>query len=176
MQSDASLAEAASSVLPATAGESEPEAQPALQILHGNADLAEPITRSTPTVAVETAAVIDTPVSQPAPVALETDIVPPPAAVPESEAVVPAPEALATSTPAAPTPSPSPAPAAPPTATAITTATVNDNRAPGLFDEPLAAEPVQPATVDDDAIAAAKPPGKQDTAAEPEGKTESHDA
>jgi ribonuclease E len=168
VQSDALQTDAASSVLPATetteatAGESEPQAQPAPQILHGNADLAEPITRFTPTVAAEAAAVIDTPVSQPVPVALETDIVPPPAAVPEPEAVMPVPEAVAASTPIAPTPAPP--------------ATVNDNRAPGLFDEPVAAEPVQQATIDDDAIAAAKQPDKQDTAANPEDKTASHGA
>ena len=161
VQSDALQADATSIVLPATTGESEPQAQPAPQILHGNADLAAPITRSAPTVAAETEAVIDTPVSQPSPVIVETDIVPPPAVVPE-------PEAVATSTPIAPAPAPTPAPAP--------MATDSDNRAPGLFDEPVAAEPVQQATIDDDAIAAAKQPGEQDTADELEDKTASHGA
>jgi ribonuclease E len=157
VQSDAPRADATSTVLPSTTGESEPQAQPAPQILHGNADLAEPITRPAPTVAAETEAVIDTPVSQPAPVVVETDIVPPPAVVPE-------PEVVATSMPIAPAPAPAP------------TAMDSDNRAPGLFDEPVAADPVQQATIDDDAVTAAKQPGVQDTADEPEDKTASHGA
>jgi ribonuclease E len=134
----------------AAQGESGEPLEPMAEILHGNADLAEPATRSSQAVPSEAEAAIDAPfvVSQPAAAMVQTAIVPPPAVVPE-------PEPVATSTPIAPM------------------ATGLDDRAPGLFDAPLAAEPEQRAPLQDDTTTAAKPTG-QDSAEDPEDKAASH--
>ncbi|MDN5782902.1 MAG: ribonuclease E/G, partial [Luteimonas sp.] len=135
-QADAIRVDATPPAAPFIAHESEPQAQPAPQILHGNADLAEPIAAPAQAVEVETIAAGDASVSQPAHVVVAAEIVPPPATIPE-----PAPVA-ATAPMAAPiTQAPAPM------------ATSNDHRAPGLVDSEVAPQPMQRAT-SDSAVAA----------------------
>jgi ribonuclease E len=144
--SESEMADAAEIAVP---GESGEPLEPVAEILHGNADLAEAATLSPQAAATEADVAIDAPsVSQPAAAIVQTALVPPPAVVSE-------PEPVATSTPIAPM------------------ATGQDDRAPGLFDAPLAAEPEQRAPLQNVTTTAAKPTG-QDSAEDPEDKARSH--
>jgi hypothetical protein len=150
--------------------ETETPARPVPQILHGNADLVEPVAPSARAGEVEVADVADAPASPPAPAAVETEVVPPPPIIAE-----PAPVETA-SAPISQAPSPA----------TMATTTDSNHRAPGLFDEHVhaehvpehvQAEPEQPAKLDDEAVAAAnQPDDKQEGADEPQDKAASHNA